>query len=365
MKKKLIIFMPSIEGGGVEKNLFLICNYLTKKYDKLSIITVSNRYKPFFSKKIKFIGPKNKLWHNTNRLIKYLICSFYLILEIFEKNNEKLIVSFQGNLFSILIGKILKVKILARANAAPSGWIFNSIKKKIFEVVYSYADIIVVNSLEFKKEFKKFFNLNSVCIYNPLDKKKIYRLSKQNNNYFKSDKNVLKIINIGRMVEQKNQILLLKALNVIKEKINFRVLIIGNGILKRNLVKFAKENNLNSKVKIINFQKNPYKYLSKSDVLIHTAKFEGLPNVLLEAQLLKKFIISSDCPTGPKEILCNGKAGFLFKNGDYKELSKKIVYFFKNQKILNKKVNYGYNKIYRFDYNLCLKRYYAEIKKIF
>ena len=365
MKKKLIIFMPSIEGGGVEKNLFLICNYLTKKYDKLSIITVSNRYKPFFSKKIKFIGPKNKLWHNTNRLIKYLICSFYLILEIFEKNNEKLIVSFQGNLFSILIGKILKVKILARANAAPSGWIFNSIKKKIFEVVYSYADIIVVNSLEFKKEFKKFFNLNSVCIYNPLDKKKIYRLSKQNNNYFKSDKNVLKIINIGRIVEQKNQILLLKALNVIKEKINFRVLIIGNGILKKNLVKFAKENNLNSKVKIINFQKNPYKYLSKSDVLIHTAKFEGLPNVLLEAQLLKKFIISSDCPTGPKEILCNGKAGFLFKNGDYKELSKKIVYFFQNQKILNKKVNYGYNKIYRFDYNLCLKRYYAEIKKIF
>jgi len=365
MKKKLIIFMPSIEGGGVEKNLFLICNYLTKKYDKLSIITVSNRYKPFFSKKIKFIGPKNKLWHNTNRLIKYLICSFYLIFEIFEKNNEKLIVSFQGNLFSILIGKILKVKILARANAAPSGWIFNSIKKKIFGVVYSYADIIVVNSLEFKKEFKKFFNLNSACIYNPLDKKKIYRLSKQNNNYFKSDKNVLKIINIGRIVEQKNQILLLKALNVIKEKINFRVLIIGNGILKKNLVKFAKENNLNSKVKIINFQKNPYKYLSKSDVLIHTAKFEGLPNVLLEAQLLKKFIISSDCPTGPKEILCNGKAGFLFKNGDYKELSKKIVYFFQNQKILNKKVNYGYNKIYRFDYNLCLKRYYAEIKKIF
>ena len=365
MKKKLIIFMPSIEGGGVEKNLFLICNYLTKKYDKLSIITVSNRYKPFFSKKIKFIGPKNKLWHNTNRLIKYLICSFYLILEIFEKNNEKLIVSFQGNLFSILIGKILKVKILARANAAPSGWIFNSIKKKIFGVVYSYADIIVVNSLEFKKEFKKFFNLNSACIYNPLDKKKIYRLSKQNNNYFKSDKNVLKIINIGRIVEQKNQILLLKALNVIKEKINFRVLIIGNGILKKNLVKFAKENNLNSRVKIINFQKNPYKYLSKSDVLIHTAKFEGLPNVLLEAQLLKKFIISSDCPTGPKEILCNGKAGFLFKNGDYKELSKKIVYFFQNQKILNKKVNYGYNKIYRFDYNLCLKRYYAEIKKIF
>ena len=52
-----------------------------------------------------------------------------------------------------------------------------------------------------------------------------------------------------------------------------------------------------------------------------TSLYEGLPNVLLEAQVLKKFIISSNCPTGPREILLNGKAGSLFKVGDYKKLS--------------------------------------------
>ena len=251
LEKKIIIFMPSIEGGGVEKNLFIICNYLAKKYDQLSIITISNKYKSSFPKKIKFVGPKNNYWNNYGRLIKYLICSFYLIFEILKKNNKNLIITFQGNLFSILIGKIFNVKVLARANAAPSGWISNIFKKKIFKLIYSYADAIIVNSFEFKKDFKKFFDLNSVCIYNPLDKKKIFYLSRQKNNFFKKNKNIINIINIGRIVDQKNQILLLEALNYIKNKINFRLLIMGSGILKNNLIEFAKENKINNKIKII------------------------------------------------------------------------------------------------------------------
>ena len=54
---------------------------------------------------------------------------------------------------------------------------------------------------------------------------------------------------------------------------------------------------------------NCAKYLKKSDLLILTSKYEGLPNVLLEAITLKKLVISSDCPTGPKEVLQNGKGG--------------------------------------------------------
>ena len=364
MKKNLIIFMPSIEGGGVEKNLFIICNYLSKKYKNLSIITVSNQYTPYFSNKIKFIGPKNKFFNNFGRLTKYIICSLYLVFELVKKNNKNLIFSFQGNIFAILVSKIFNTKVITRANAAPSGWIFNPIKKIFFKFVYSFSDLVIVNSNSFKKEFKQYFNLSSVCIYNPLDKKKIFKLSKVKNNYFKRSDNILKIINVGRLVDQKNHILLLQALLYLNQKINFKVLIIGNGILKNTLVQFIKKNHLEKKVKILNFQKNPYKFLNKSDLLIHTAKFEGLPNVLIEAQLLKKFIISSDCPTGPKEILCNGKAGFLFKNDDYKQLSKKIILFTKAKKATQRKINYGYKKINRFDYDYCLNKYYSEIKRI-
>ena len=68
--------------------------------------------------------------------------------------------------------------------------------------------------------------------------------------------------------------------------------------------------------------------------IILSSFYEGLPNVLLEAISLKKFIISSNCPTGPSEILLNGKAGFLFNDGDHVKLSNFIIYYYKNKKTL-------------------------------
>jgi len=361
LDKKIIIFMPSIEGGGVERNLFEICNFFSKKFRKVSIVTVSREYKKKFSEKINFIGPKKKM--NVGRFVKYLICSFYLLSEIFVKKNKIILFSFQANIFAIIIGKFFGYKVVVRANSAPSGWINNIIKKEFFKRIYKLADLIIVNSIEFKKQFEDFFSTNAVCIYNPLNKKKIIKLSKKKIIIFNKKKNI-KILNIERLVDQKNQIILLKALNLVKNKINFTVLIMGNGIMKSRLQEFIKYKKLEKNIKIIKYQKNPYNILKSCDVLIHTAKYEGLPNVLVEAQLLKKSIISSDCPTGPKEILLNGKAGILFKNDDYKDLSKKIIHFYKHKNKLNKKAQYGYKQLYRFDYNYCLNQYYLNINKV-
>ena len=85
----------------------------------------------------------------------------------------------------------------------------------------------------------------------------------------------------------------------------------------------------------LKYQENPYKFIRSSDLFILTSKYEGLPNVLLEAMVLKKFIISSNCPTGPSEILNNGKYGFLFKVGDHKELARLIMKYNKNHKRYN------------------------------
>ena len=67
--------------------------------------------------------------------------------------------------------------------------------------------------------------------------------------------------------------------------------------------------------------------MKKSDALVLSSKFEGLPNVLLEALTLKKLVISSNCPTGPKEILDHGKGGLLFKTGYTQDLVKKYYLF--------------------------------------
>ena len=82
-KKKLILFMPSIEGGGVEKNFFIISNFLSKKIDNITIITTSRKNIKKFNKRIKLLMPENKFWENSARRIKYFIC-FYVCNFFFE-----------------------------------------------------------------------------------------------------------------------------------------------------------------------------------------------------------------------------------------------------------------------------------------
>ena len=82
----------------------------------------------------------------------------------------------------------------------------------------------------------------------------------------------------------------------------------------------------------MNFQKNPYPYLKRSEVVILSSLFEGLPNVLLESLCLRKFVISSNCPTGPKEILDFGKNGLLFQTKNKNDLLKKLFIIYKIKK---------------------------------
>ena len=111
------------------------------------------------------------------------------------------------------------------------------------------------------------------------------------------------------------------------------------------------------------FVSNPYPFLKMSDVFILSSNYEGLPNVLLEAQFFKKIIISTKCPTGPKEILLNGKAGIFFKMNDYKDLSKKINYVYKNKNKLKNITKIGYANLNRFNEIENLNLYLNVISK--
>ena len=362
MKKKLIIFMPSVEGGGVEKNFFIISNYLANKLGKIFLITAENNLSKKF-KNIEIISPRSNFWRNKGRFRKYMICVLMLI-KMLLKNRNSLVLSFQANLYSILICKLFKIRVISRSNSSPSGWSKNSIKNYIYKIGLSLADAIIVNSVEFKSEMKKKFSINPIHIYNPLNKLEVIKLSKKklNTKIFKSNKN-LNILNVGRLVDQKDQITLVKAINLIKGKIPLQVIIMGRGILKKKLENYIENNNLKSIIKIIDFKDNPFNYIKKSELFILTSAFEGLPNVLLEAQTLKKFIISSSCPTGPREILLNGKAGFLFKVNNAYQLSKKILEYYKNKKKLNKMINLGFKKLERFDEEKNLKKHFNLINK--
>jgi len=362
-EKNLVIFMPSIESGGNEKNFFIITNYLSQKISNLYVITADKSHKKKFNSNINLIVPKSNFWSGAGRLKKYLICLF-LLLKLNTKVKKFLILTFQANIYCIILSKILGKKIIVRSNSSSIGWAKSSFKSLIFKIFLNLANLIIVNSYDLKKDFYNRFKINSSCIYNPLNKKEILKKSeiKINNRLFRNKKS-LKIINIGSFINQKDQITLLKSINLIKNKIPIELILIGRGPNKEMIINYIKENDLSKNVKILGFQSNPYKFIKKSDLFVLSSIFEGLPNVLLEAQCLKKFIISSNCPTGPREILLNGKAGFLFKMKDESDLSKKILKYFNERKVLSKKIKIGYQNLDRFDSKINLDKYFTSIMK--
>ena len=359
MKKRLIIFMPSVEGGGVEKNFFIISNYLANKLNKVLLITAENN----LSKKInniEVVYPKSNFWRNKGRFRKYIICVF-LLIKILLKNRNIFVFTFQANLYAILVCKLFRIKVISRSNSSPSGWSKNFIKNYIYKVGLNLADTIIVNSIEFKNEMKKKFSVNPIHIYNPLDKGKILKLSKKKVKNLYPNK-VLRIISVGRLVDQKDQITLLKGINEIKNLLKFKLILIGRGVNKNKIDNYIKKNNLSKLVKIF-YTSSPYSYIKQAHIFILSSKYEGLPNVLLESIALKKFIISTNCPTGPKEILLNGKGGLLFKIENYKELSKQILFYQKNKTICKRMAQISFKNLDRFNYNKNLLKYYSVIQK--
>ena len=333
-KKKLLIFCPSIEEGGVEKNLINITNSLSNFFD-ISLITANFNKKKFFSRKVKFISPRNNFFNNKSRFLKSIVSSFLYIKNYSSKN---IVLSFQANILAIILSKMFSNKIIIRSNTAPSRYITNIYKKIIFTLFFKLADKIIVNSNEFNKEFFKFFNIKPTTIYNPIENLSFLKRKankKVSFHFFDKSKDVLKIVSIGRLVDQKDQMTILKAINEIKKKKKMKLCLIGKGIMKNKLEKFIKLNQLSKIVKLVGYKKNIYPFLKKSDLFILSSIYEGLPNTLIEALTFGLKILSSDCKTGPSEILNKKRYGKLYKVGDYKKLSKLIVHW-QNLGVLNK-----------------------------
>lgn len=356
--KDILIFCPSIEYGGVEKNLFIITDYLSKKIgrNEVFIISGNNNHRKKFSKNVKLYTPK-KNYNNSSRLFKIII-SIIIFIKNFRKK-DIIILSFQANLTAILLAKIFAKKIVIRSNTAPEKFAQNLIKKFIFKFFLKFSDIIIVNSLSFKKRLKEFFNLESICIYNSLKKNNL----KKKKIIFSKNK-TLKIISVGRLTDQKDHLTLLKAFRLVTKKINAKLMIVGKGKNLRTLKSFVKENKLSGKVIFFGYSKNVYSLMNNSDLFVLTSKYEGLPNVLIEAQNLNLPIISSNCPTGPNEILLSGKLGELFPVGNFVNLSNKIIKFNNNKKKYFKKSILAKKFLFRFDLEENCSKYLKVIQKL-
>ena len=260
-----------------------------------------------------------------NYLIIHLITSLPILLSPFFNKKTKVILRLSGlpklNILRSLFWKLYSKKIYKVT--CPTQSTFDNISRsKIFNQ-------------------KKIRLLKDPIIsIKDLKKKSVERLDGQiiNEKY---------ILGIGRITVQKNFTLLLNFFNkLIKRYPEYKLYILGDGEDKVKLINMISKYKLNSRVFLLGHQDNVFKYLKYADCFILTSLWEDPGFVLAEAGAINTNIISSDCPNGPKEIICN--EDFLFLNGSsesllhkfeaYKKKSKKELY---NQKVdIKKKIKF-------------------------
>lgn len=364
MKKNILLIMPNIEKGGIEKNLILLTSYLIK-YFKITLVCgeISGDIRKEINKKVKIIIAKDYL---RNKFLSHRIQNtINVFLEIFIKKknivkNETILFSLQNHPFPILLSKILKKKIIIRIANHPRASVkyFNNYIKfllKIFIKIffYKFADGIICNSNSSRYYLQKFLDKKSIItIYNPINSDKKFKVNYNREN----------LLTIGRLENQKNIAGIILALKNVKIKFpKIKLIVIGSGSKRKFLEDLVKRSNLKRNVEFKGYI-NPRKYLMKAKILILNSFFEGMPNVLLEGLLYKIPIISTNCESGPSEILKNGKYGSLVQVNNIKKLSKKIIYTLNNYNGAIKKSEEGYKTLGRFNKIKQLKKINDYIK---
>jgi glycosyltransferase involved in cell wall biosynthesis len=119
------------------------------------------------------------------------------------------------------------------------------------------------------------------------------------------------ILGIGRLHPQKDFITLLKAFSILREKQELRLVILGEGAERERLVELAKSLGVGADVSFPGFVANPFSFLNKASVFVLSSQYEGMPNVLLQAMACGTPIVSTDCKSGPREVLGDNKFGTL------------------------------------------------------
>ena len=357
MKKKIIFFHPYSVLGGADLSISKLILCSPKNYD-LEFLTLSKKPKINFylKKKIKI----SKL--NYSRL-------FFSIFEIRKKLKKEIKIYDQiifisnqnfANIISLIslfkLKKIKKISFernhLSELNyiSSFSDFFKNKILKICIKFFYRYSDLIIGNSYELSKDLKDFIGRKVETLQNFYDFKKIIRESKHKlRKKIKFKKNI--VLNVGRLEDQKNQILLIKAFRIIlKKEQNINLLIVGNGSKKNILLDYIKCYNLSKNIQIISDAKNSLPYFKKSKIFVSTSRYEGFPNVIVEALALNLPVISTYYKSGITEILLNGRGGIILKDNTAKNIAKNIIFYMQNKKTIKQKTLVAKKNLKKFNF---------------
>jgi len=306
-KKNLAIIIPTLRGGGAERVASNLSFYLPdKKY-----IILNDAEEIEYPYKGILLDLNTKAINSPLGKIFNFIKRVYKVKKIKKRYKIQISISFLEaanivNIFSKTEDKII-VSIRNFTSKSSKGF-YGKLYNYLIKIFYNRADVFVVVSKGVREDLIKNYGIkeNKIkIIYNLYDLEKIQNLAKEEiEDKYKRIFNNPVIINVGRLTKQKGQWHLIRAFKKVKEKItNIRLVILGQGELDGYLKKIVEELNLNKDVYFLGFLKNPFKFISKSTMFVFPSLFEGFPNALVEAMACGIPVISSDCKSGPREIL--------------------------------------------------------------
>lgn len=300
--RKIVILINSLESGGAERVVSNLLNDFVDRYDCYLILIHKNIFYTLDSRvKILNLNEQKNLL-GIKKFLRLPILAYKLSKLIKEYKFDQ-VISFlsRSNYINILSNILIKHETIINERAMPSlqyeYGINGKINKILIKTLYPRACLCLSNSYGNMMDLKNNFNVVKIeYIHNLFDIETIEELSKKDIEF---QKKRFTFVTVGRLDSGKNHKLLIEAV----KDFNADLWIIGDGELKEELKKYINELNLNDKVYLLGKKENPFSFLSKADCFVFSSNYEGFPNVLVEALVCGLPIISTDCQSGPREIL--------------------------------------------------------------
>jgi len=365
--KKLLFVISSLGGGGAERVLVNIINSLDKEKYKISLV-VFRKKGPY----LKIVAPhiniidlqKPNKWGLYNLTFK--------LRRVINKVKPDGLISFSSypNLVSILAMRFsdVKCKLIINERTYFHDTFFsrrlNPLTKAVISYLYNKAHCIIAVSKRLEQKLIRVLGMspNRVkTIYNPVDINNINILQDESvkHRFFEIDKRKFVIVSAGRLTQDKRHDILLRAFYIARKELNVYLIILGEGELLDNLQKTALRMGVADHVDFIGFQNNPYKWMSRADLFVHSSEREGLPNAILEAMACGVPVVSTDCVSGPGEIITSGVDGVLTPVNNPEALADAITKVLRDGALKKRLVEGSIRRVEDFKIDKIVKQYEA------
>lgn len=325
--QRIALFVPSLRGGGAERVMVTLANNFAERGLTVDLVLVKAEG-PYLSE----VNSKVRIFDlNASRvalsllpLIRYLQC---------EQPDAMLSALKHANVIAIIANKLsrAKTRLVVSEHSTLSARAMSSAKGRarfmpwLMRMSYPTADAVVAVSSGSANALAENIGLKREVIsvvYNPFDCAHIRNLSHASidHPWFALDQPPV-ILAVGRLTPAKDYPTLIRAFAKLRQQRAARLLILGEGELRSELESQISQAGLNEAVALPGFVENPFSYMRRAAVFVMSSAWEGLPSVLIQAMACGTPVVSTDCASGPSEILENGKWGRLVPVGEAEALS--------------------------------------------